>query len=264
MQEFINLSPLIQGLIGTLFTWFVTALGAALVFFFKTFNKKVLNAMLGFAGGIMIAASFWSLLNPAIQLAEELNTNSWLIAALGFLTGGVFLFLTDFFLPHPEIEDRESIIKNKRSLLLVIAITLHNIPEGLAIGVAFGAAALSIPGSSLTAAIILAIGIGLQNFPEGAAVSIPLRREGMSRKKAFFYGQASGIVEPIAGVLGAALVLYIRNILPFCLAFAAGAMIYVVVEELIPESQSHRSAKFSTLMTLLGFTLMMILDVALG
>ena len=273
---FYNLSPIIQALIGTLFTWGLTALGASLVFFFKTINKKMLNAMLGFAAGVMVAASFWSLLNPAIILSEELGHISWITVIIGFLSGGFFLFLIDKLLPHLHLglkTDNAEGIKTswQRSLLLVLSITLHNIPEGLAVGVAFGAAAFGIPGASVASAVALAIGIGLQNFPEGAAVSIPLRREGFTRKKAFFYGQASGIVEPIAGVLGVIAVVSMRNFLPFALAFAAGAMIFVVVEELIPEAQLNegenginKSADIATIGFMIGFAIMMILDVALG
>lgn len=275
MLEWISqFGPVTQALIGTLFTWGVTALGAALVFFFKKINKSVLNGMLGFAAGVMIAASFWSLLAPAIDMAEQMGQNAWMTAALGFLSGGLFLLIVDKTLPHLhrglKVEQAEGIKTSwQRSILLVLAITLHNIPEGLAVGVAFGAVASGIPSASLAGAVALAIGIGLQNFPEGAAVSIPLRREGFSRTKSFFYGQASGIVEPIFGVLGAALVLVMRPILPYALAFAAGAMIYVVVEELIPESQvTHSSGGFlsdiGTIGCMIGFTVMMILDVALG
>lgn len=271
---FLELSPVIQALIGTLFTWGVTAVGAAVVFFFKSINKKVLNAMLGFAAGVMIAASFWSLLNPAIMLSEELNQIPWIVVSIGFMSGGLFLFGIDKLLPHLHIgfsEDKAEGIKTgwQRSVLLVLAITLHNIPEGLAVGVAFGAAAYGIPGASIASAVALAIGIGLQNFPEGAAVSVPLRREGFSRGKAFLYGQASGIVEPIAGVTGALAVGSMRGFLPYALSFAAGAMIFVVVEELIPEAQQDEgkikgTVDIVTLSCMLGFTIMMILDVALG
>lgn len=266
-------SPVTQALIGTTFTWGVTALGASLVFFFKTINRSVLNAMLGFASGVMIAASFWSLLAPGIELADELGQVAWLTAAIGFLSGGAFLFAVDKLLPHLHMgmktEEAEGVKTSwQRSILLVLAITLHNIPEGLAVGVAFGAVAYNLPSASLAGAVALAIGIGLQNFPEGAAVSIPLRREGFSRRKAFMYGQASGIVEPIAGVLGALLVVKMRPILPYALCFAAGAMIYVVVEELIPESQQgknlSKSADVATIGCMLGFAVMMMLDVALG
>lgn len=267
-----QLNPVMQALLGTLFTWAVTALGASLVFFFKSINKTVLNGMLGFAAGVMIAASFWSLLSPAIDMAKDLGQTTWLTAAIGFLSGGAFLWLVDRTLPHLhrglKTEHAEGIKTNwQRSLLLVLAITLHNIPEGLAVGVAFGAVAYGLPSASLAGAVALAIGIGLQNFPEGAAVSIPLRKEGFSRKKAFLYGQFSGIVEPIAGVIGAASVIFIRPILPYALAFAAGAMIYVVAEELIPEGKHDTSLKFSDIATIgviLGFAIMMILDVALG
>ena len=271
---FLKLSPVIQALIGTLFTWGVTAVGAAVVFFFKSINRKILNAMLGFAAGVMIAASFWSLLNPAIILSEELGQIPWIVVSIGFLSGGLFLFGIDKLLPHLHIglsEDKAEGIKTgwQRSILLVLAITLHNIPEGLAVGVAFGAAAYGIPGASITSAIALAIGIGLQNFPEGAAVSVPLRREGFSRGKAFLHGQASGIVEPMAGVMGAIAVGSMRGFLPYALSFAAGAMIFVVVEELIPEAQQDEgkvkgTADLVTLSCMLGFTVMMILDVALG
>jgi ZIP family zinc transporter len=263
------LTPVLQALLATLFTWGVTALGASLVFFFKTIRRRVLNAMLGFASGIMIAASFWSLLAPAIEMAKGGAAPAWLVAALGFLGGGLFLFLVDKLLPHLHIgQDRSKAegVKTswQRSVLLVLAITLHNIPEGLAVGVAFGAAAYGIPSASVAGAVVLAIGIGLQNFPEGAAVSIPLRREGFSRTKAFLYGQASGIVEPIAGVIGALAVGAMRTMLPYALSFAAGAMIYVVVEELIPEAQQNGSTDVSTAGCMIGFAVMMILDVALG
>lgn len=265
-------TPVTQALIATMFTWGVTALGASLVFFFKKINKMVLNGMLGFAAGVMIAASFWSLLAPSIEMAEELGQIPWLTASIGFLGGGAFLFIVDKLLPHLHLgldtSDAEGIKTGwQRSILLVLAITLHNIPEGLAVGVAFGAVAYGIPSASLAGAVALAIGIGLQNFPEGAAVSIPLRREGFSRRKAFFYGQASGIVEPIAGVLGAFAVVSMRPMLPYALAFAAGAMIYVVIEELIPEGrlgETKRHSDVTTIGCMLGFAVMMILDVALG
>jgi len=270
MNWFIELSPVIQALIGTVFTWSVTALGAALVFFFKSINLRLLNAMLGFASGVMIAASFWSLLAPAIEMSENQGNIPWIPAVIGFLSGGLFLFLTDRYLPHLHIghktEEAEGVKTSwHRSILLVTSITIHNIPEGLAVGVAFGAAASGLPGATVFSAIALAIGIGLQNFPEGAAVSIPLRREGFTRKKAFLYGQASGIVEPIAGVIGAAAVLTFTSILPYALAFAAGAMIYVVAEELIPEAQSSKNhSDIVTIGVMIGFALMMLLDVALG
>ena len=269
METFQSLNPVVQALIATLFTWALTALGAALVFFFKTINQKVLNAMLGFAAGVMIAASFWSLLAPAIEMSEAMGVPSWLPAVVGFLLGGVFLRGIDMVLPHlhlnKPIEEAEGIHTTwKRSVLLVLAITLHNIPEGLAVGVAFGAVAYDLPSASLAGAIALAIGIGIQNFPEGAAVSIPLRREGISRRKCFWYGQLSGVVEPIAGVIGAAAVIFMRPILPYALSFAAGAMIFVVIEELIPESQADKDTDIGTLGAMLGFAVMMTLDVALG
>lgn len=262
-------NPILLALFATLFTWFVTALGASMVFFFKTINKKVLNSMLGFAAGVMIAASFWSLLKPAIEMAEASGTLPWMPALVGFLSGGAFLLLVDKLLPHLHLGlsmDKAEGIKTswQRSVLLVLAITLHNIPEGLAVGVAFGALAINPDPGTLASAVVLAIGIGLQNFPEGAAVSIPLRREGFSRLKAFTYGQFSGIVEPIAGVLGAYLVLSITPLLPYALSFAAGAMIFVVVEQLIPESQIGNETDLSTIGAMLGFATMMFLDVALG
>jgi len=266
---FEGLTPIVQALLATCFTWFVTALGASAVFFFKSINRKVLDGMLGFAAGVMIAASFWSLLAPAIEMAEELPLPSWIPATVGFLLGGAFLWLVDAILPHLHLglpDDAAEGLKTTwhRSVLLVLAITLHNFPEGLAVGVAFGAVAAGLPAASLTGAVALAIGIGLQNFPEGTAVSVPLRREGFSRLKSFWYGQLSGTVEPIAGVLGATLVLLMRPILPYALAFAAGAMIYVVVEELIPESQLETQTDVATIGAMLGFALMMTLDVALG
>lgn len=273
LEFFKQFSPVQQALIGTLFTYGVTALGASLVFFFKSINPGVLKGMLGFAAGIMIAASFWSLLAPGISMAEELGQVAWLTASIGFLMGGAFLYLVDKLLPHLHMgldTTKSEGLKTswQRSILLVLAITMHNIPEGLAVGVAFGAVASgNIEGASLAGAITLAIGIGLQNFPEGAAVSIPLRREGLSRRKAFLYGQASGIVEPIAGVIGALTVITIRPILPYALAFAAGAMIYVVIEELIPEAQRETGGSktdIATIGAMIGFSVMMILDVALG
>jgi len=266
---FAGLNPILQALIATLFTWFVTALGAGLVFFFKTINRKVLDGMLGFAAGVMIAASFWSLLAPAIEMAEESSLPAWIPATAGFLMGGLFLYIADKIIPHLHLgfpmEEAEGIKTSwHRSILLVLAITLHNIPEGLAVGVAFGALASDLPSATMAGAVALAIGIGIQNFPEGAAVSVPLRREGFSRLKSFWYGQASGIVEPIAGVLGAVSVILIKPILPYALAFAAGAMIYVVVEELIPESQLEKNTDIATIGAMLGFAVMMTLDVALG
>jgi ZIP family zinc transporter len=266
---FAALHPAGQALLATAFTWFVTALGAGLVFFFKTINRRVLDGMLGFAAGVMIAASFWSLLAPAIEMAESNHQPPWLPAVVGFLLGGAFLWGMDRVLPHlhPGLPmNRAEGVKTgwQRSVLLVLAITLHNIPEGLAIGVAFGAVSHGLPSASLAGAVALALGIGLQNFPEGTAVAAPLRREGMSPLKAFWYGQLSAVVEPVAAVLGALAVASIRSLLPYALAFAAGAMIFVVVEELIPESQLDKNTDFPTLAAMLGFTVMMLLDVALG
>lgn len=266
MIEFMGaLHPVWAALLATLFTWLVTALGATPVFFTRTVNQKMMDGMLGLAAGVMIAASYWSLLAPAIEMSD----GRWQPATIGFLAGGFFLYLTDKILPHlhPGLSryDAEGIKTPwQRSVLLVTAITLHNIPEGLAVGVAFGAAAHGVEGATVGGAVALALGIGIQNFPEGTAVAMPLRRDGMGRLKAFFYGQASGVVEPIAGVLGAATVLIMRPILPYALAFAAGAMIFVVVEELIPESQSSSNTDLATLGVLTGFALMMSLDVALG
>ena len=261
--------PVNQALLGTLFTWFLTALGAAAVFFIKEVNKKLLDAMLGFAAGVMIAASCWSLLIPSIDMATEMEIPAWIPAAAGFITGAIFLRIVDRLLPHLHlglpVEAAEGIKTSwQRSTLLILAITLHNIPEGLAVGVAFGAVASDLPSASLAGAMALALGIGIQNFPEGMAVSMPLRREGMSRLKSFWYGQLSGMVEPIAGVLGAAAVIIARPILPYALSFAAGAMIFVVVEELVPESQRGGNTDLATMGTMVGFTVMMILDVALG
>jgi zinc transporter, ZIP family len=264
----LKMNPVLLAFIATLFTWSMTALGAAMVFFFKTIHPKVLNSMLGFAAGVMIAASFWSLLKPAIELSVASGQISWLPALVGFLSGGAFLMVIDKIIPHLHLGlpvNKAEGIKTglDRSVLLVLAITLHNIPEGLAIGVAFGAIAATGDTVALAGAASLAFGIGLQNFPEGAAVSIPLRREGFSRLKAFNYGQLSGIVEPVAGVLGAYLVIMMTPLLPYALAFAAGAMIFVVVEELIPESQRGDETDFSTIGVMLGFATMMVLDVAL-
>ena len=262
---FSNLSHVSQALIAALFTWSVTMLGAAIVFFFKEVRKSIMDALLGFSAGVMISASFWSLLSPSIELAESLNMTAWVVAVSGFLTGGLLLFIGDKVFNHFSSKSNDtSVGKFKRCLMLIFSITLHNIPEGLVVGVAFGSLAYGIEGATLASAITLAIGIGLQNFPEGSAVSLPLRRDGMSRGKAFFIGQLSGMVEPIAAVIGAILVLKIQTILPFLLAFAAGAMVYVVVEELIPESQSNTRKDLMALFTLIGFSVMMILDVALG
>ncbi|MBE6992259.1 MAG: ZIP family metal transporter [Ruminococcaceae bacterium] len=265
IDRFIDLPPHVQALLSTLFTWAVTALGAALVFVFKKVSRTVMDAMLGFAAGVMIAASFWSLLSPAIEMAEKVGLNPWLTVLMGFMFGGGLLFAGDrFFSAFERKRQNEQKGSMKRCLMLVSSITLHNIPEGMAVGVAFASAAYGLEGATLAAAGLLALGIGLQNFPEGTAVSVPLRREGMSRGKAFFFGQLSGLAEPIAGVAGAILVLHMRMLLPYLLAFAAGAMIYVVVEELIPESQTNEKKDVMALFTLIGFSVMMVLDVALG
>lgn len=265
MNWFENLNPVIQALIATTFTWGVTALGALVVCFFKNVNKKVLNTILGFSAGIMIAASFWSLLSPAIDLSIELDYIAWLLPMVGFIVGGLFVLLSDRFLD--KVLKNKSNLKNsdslKRSILLVSAITIHNIPEGMAVGVAFGGIASNVSGMTLIGAIMLAVGIGIQNFPEGAAVSLPLRKEGLSRAKSFMFGQASALVEPISAIVGVVLVLTIRGILPFLLSFAAGAMITVAARELLPESVKENK-NLSTLGLIFGFTLMMVLDVALG
>lgn len=265
MGSFSTFNPVLQALLATLFTWGVTALGASPVFFAKTINQRLMDGLLGMAAGVMIAASYWSLLAPAIEMSH----GSWVPATTGFIGGGAFLYLLDKILPHLHpgmpMKDAEGIHTSwQRSVLLVLAITLHNIPEGLAVGVAFGAVAANIDGANLGGAIALAVGIGIQNFPEGTAVAMPLRREGFSRFKSFWYGQLSGAVEPMAGVLGAWAVMSMRPILPYALAFAAGAMIFVCVEELIPESQRKGNTDFATLGAIFGFAIMMTLDVALG
>lgn len=267
LDKILSLNPILQAGLATMFTWGVTAIGASLVYFFKKINKNLMDGMLGFAGGVMIAASFFSLIAPAITMAENLNLIPWLIVFLGFFSGGLLLFIGDkaydiYEKRHPQKEDKK--FNMKRCFMLVCSITLHNIPEGMAVGVAFGSVIYGLEGATLAAAWTLALGIGLQNFPEGTAVSMPLRREGISRNKSFFIGQLSGIVEPIAGIIGAILVMKVQILLPFLLSFAAGAMIYVVVEELIPESQTNKKKDLMALFTLIGFSVMMILDVALG
>ncbi len=264
-----SLHPVLQALLATCFTWAMTAAGAALVFTSRDVSRRVLDAMLGFAAGVMIAASYWSLLAPAIGMSEGKAVPSWVPAVVGFLVGGIFLRAVDRVLPHLHlgfpIEEAEGIKTSwRQSTLLVVAITLHNIPEGLAVGVAFGALAAGLPAASSGAAVALAIGIGIQNFPEGLAVSMPLRREGLSRRKSFWYGQLSAIVEPIAGVIGAAAVIVAQPILPYALAFAAGAMIFVVIEELVPEAQRGGNTDLATMGGMVGFAVMMLLDVAFG
>ena len=253
LEWFYSLGAVRQALFATLFTWGVTALGASLVFFFRSANKKVMGAMLGMAAGVMTAASFWSLLLPAAEMCAELGFTPWVSLTVGFLAGGFFLFVGDLLLTH-----RKRIYEKKRSAMLIFSITLHNIPEGLCVGVAFGSLAGEPRGAGFAAAYLLALGIGLQNFPEGAAVSLPLRREGASPRRAFFWGQISGAVEPAAGVLGALLVLYVRAALPFCLAFAAGAMIYVVAAELLPDGGEQKD--ITAVFAIIGFTLMMLMD----
>lgn len=257
----VNLNPIIQALIATIFTWLVTLLGSAIVFFFKKVNKSFMDGMLGFAAGIMIAASFFSLLSPAIEMSNNIKTNTTLVVSIGFLLGGLLLFIGDKIFNI--INKKEKKNYNKRIIMLFLSITLHNIPEGLAVGVAFGSIKYGLDGATFGSACILALGIGIQNFPEGCAVSFPLRREGLSRKKAFFWGQLSGIVEPISGVIGAILVMKVRMILPLLLSFAAGAMIYVVIQELIPASQTNKRKDLMALFSLIGFIIMMILDISI-
>jgi ZIP family zinc transporter len=265
----LSLHPIIQAGIATLFTWSITAIGAAVVYFFKNINKNIMDGMLGFAAGVMIAASFFSLLSPAITMAEEMNLIPWLITFIGFFTGGILLFISDklfdlYEKKHPKKKSEKKEASLKRSFMLIFSITIHNIPEGMAIGVAFGSVIHGLNGATLTAAWMLALGIGLQNFPEGTAVSMPLRREGFSRNKSFIIGELSGIVEPITAIIGAILVIKVKILLPFLLSFATGAMIYVVVEELIPESQTNEKKDLMALFTLIGFSIMMILDIGLS
>jgi ZIP family zinc transporter len=267
LNYFESIDPILAALYATLFTWFLTALGASFVFFFKNMNRVVLDGMLGFTGGVMIAASFWSLLAPAIEMSKGEGFIKVVPAAIGFALGALFIFGLDKVLPHLHINFKETEgVKSpwQRTTLLVLAITLHNIPEGLAVGVLFGGVAAGIPEASIAGAVTLAIGIGIQNFPEGIAVSMPLRRMGMSRWKSFMYGQSSALVEPVAGVIGAIAVLFFIPILPYALAFAAGAMIFVVVEEVIPETQQDKNTDIATLGFIGGFIVMMTLDVALG
>lgn len=269
LRFFEGIDPVWGALVATLFTWLVTAAGSAVVFFFKDLPRKWLDGMLGFTGGVMIAASYWSLLAPSIALSEGLGLPSWLPPAVGFALGSLFIFVLDRYVPHLHINfdpsAREGLRTEwRRTTLLILAITLHNIPEGLAVGVLFGGVAAGLPEATIGGAVALAIGIGLQNFPEGIAVSMPLRRMGLSRARSFWYGQLSAIVEPIAGVIGAVAVLHVQMVLPYALAFAAGAMIYVVVEEVIPETQLDRHTDIATLGFIGGFIVMMVLDVALG
>ncbi len=262
---FMELSPVYQALLAGIFTWSITALGAAVVFFFKKVNNTIMNGMLGFSAGVMIAASFFSLIDPAIKMAESLNLISFVVVSIGFLLGAVVLLLGDKL--YRFIEKKKNLSttdQKKRCMMLIASITLHNIPEGLVMGVSFGSLLYQITGNSLVSSLTLALGIGIQNFPEGSAVSLPLRREGYSRKKAFFMGQLSAIVEPISAVIGALLVMKIKYLLPYLLSMAAGAMIFVAVSDLIPESQHCKKKNLITIFTLIGFTVMMFLDVALG
>jgi zinc transporter, ZIP family len=269
MDPFYDLHPVWQAFLAGIFTWGLTAVGASIVFFTRSINQRLLTSMLGFAAGVMIAASFWSLLAPAIEMAEAGPLPVWLPPAIGFLAGAFFLAAADKILPHLHLGKPRAAAEGirtswQRSVLLVMAITLHNIPEGLAVGVAFGAVAANLPAATLAGAMALAVGIAIQNFPEGIAVAMPLRGEGMSRWKSFGYGQASALVEPVAAVIGAATVLLMQPLLPYALSFAAGAMIYVVVEELIPASHSNGHSDLATVSVMGGFVVMMILDVALG
>ena len=269
VEFFESIHPLLAALLAGLFTWFITALGASLVFLFKTLNQVVLDGMLGFTGGVMVAASYWSLLSPAIEMSSGEGFTKVIPAAVGFLLGALFLFGLDKLLPHLHLnfseKDTEGIKTPwQKTTLLTLAITLHNIPEGLAVGVMFGGVAMGIPEASIAGALILTIGIAIQNFPEGIAVAMPLRRMGMSRKKSFIYGQSSALVEPLAAVIGAMAVGFFTPVLPYALSFAAGAMIFVVIEEVVPETQQNKNGDIATLGFILGFIVMMILDVALG
>ncbi len=262
-----SINPTIAALYATLFTWFVTAIGSALVFLFKSYNRNLMDAMLGFTGGVMVAASIWSLLIPAIDMTDGEGFRKVMPSVFGFLAGAAFLYAIDKIIPHLHVNFKKvEGVKTpwQKTTLMIFAIALHNIPEGLAVGILFGGVAAGIPEASIAGAVSLAIGIGLQNFPEGFAVAMPLRRMGMSRRKSFFYGQMSGIVEPIAGVVGAVAVVYFTPILPYALAFAAGAMIFVVVEEVIPEAQQNKGSDLATIGFIGGFIIMMTLDVALG
>ena len=266
VEQFLNFSPVNQAFFATLITWAMITIGASVVFFTKSVNKRFLNAMLGFASGVMIAAAYWSLLTPAVELSRGMNLPPWIPPLIGFFAGGLFLWLIDRILPHLHLgfpsEEKEGLRTGwKRSTLLVLAVTLHHIPEGLAVGVAFGAVASTLHVINPASAIALTMGIGLQNLPEGMAISLPLRREGMSRRKSFMYGQLSGMVEPIAGVIGALAVVFITPLLPYALAFAAGAMFYVVFEELIPESQRETDTNLPTITALLGFGIMMVVEI---
>ena len=260
IDKLLSLNPVIQALIAGFFTYSITLLGASIVLFMKKINKTFMDSSLSLSAGIMIAASFFSLLLPSINMSKELKLIPWLIVSIGFISGGLFLYLGNKIYERKMNKTDNSL---KRCIMIILSITLHNIPEGMAVGVAFGSVIYNIPGASILSDWIIAIGIGIQNFPEGSAISLPLRREGFSRKKAFFFGQLSGIVEPIAAVLGAVLVMKIRILLPILLSFAGGAMIYVVTEELIPESQKNKKEGLMALLNILGFSFMMILELLL-
>ena len=265
MDKFVTLSPILQALLATLFTWAITALGAGMVFLTKNVSNRFLNAALGFAAGVMIAAAYWSLLAPSVELSRGGRLPVWLPPMAGFLLGGAVLWIIDRVLPHLHLGFPEADIEGlptswKRSTLLMLAVTLHHIPEGLAVGVAFGAVASVLHQVNLASAIALAVGIGIQNFPEGIAISLPLRREGMSMGRSFWFGQLSGMVEPVAGVIGAVAVIVISPILPYAMSFAAGAMFYVVVEELIPECQREGNTNLPTVAAMVGFAVMMLLE----
>lgn len=271
MEYFTSLHPVLQALLGGLFTWLCTALGSSFVFFFKEVNERLLAIMQGFAAGVMIAASFWSLLAPALDYAElsQSSLPNWFPVAMGFLAGGIFLRFLDVIVPHIHLSEDHGDTNVKqsnlsRTTMLYLAVTIHNIPEGLAIGVAFAAASLELNGATLASAIVLSLGIGIQNIPEGSALAMPIRAEGKSQRRAFNLGHSSALVEPVAAMIGAAALLAVSQLLPFALAFAGGAMIFVVVEELIPESQSSNHTDEATLSLMVGFVVMMILDVALG
>ena len=264
---FSSIPPILAAFYATTFTWFLTLLGASTVFLFKNLNRMILDAMLGFTGGVMIAASFFGLLLPAINMSEGSGLVKAIPACIGFVLGALFLFFLDKLLPHIHINFKETEgLKTplQKSTLLVLAITLHNIPEGLAIGVLFGAAAAGMPEATISGAVVLSFAIAIQNLPEGIAVTMPLRRLGLSRQKSFIYGQSSALVEPIAGVIGALAVSFFMPILPYALAFAAGAMIFVVIEEVVPETQQSDHTDMATLSFIVGFVVMMLLDVGLS
>lgn len=261
---FINLNPVYQALLAGLFTFFITSLGSSIVFMFKTINKNILDAMLALSAGIMLSASFFSLLEPAIDLANLLNLKTWLIVFLGFISGGLIIFVGDLFINYLSKNINKNISDFKRCIMLFSSITLHNIPEGLVIGVAFGAIIYGVNSASLLSALTLTLGIAIQNFPEGCAISLPLRRDGVSRFKSFVFGSISAIVEPVFAILGALLVLKVQIILPFILSFTAGAMVFVINYELVPESQKNKNSNIITLFLLVGFCIMMILELVLS